>query len=167
MQRYAQRTMNGFYCDCNESRDAWHMFFRTIQVISHKIGTKSDRIRLTLNFDEEVGFSLGLSHPALHRHAPLLWGFPTRCSQSDLLWTRVHLMRQAGVPGRLGAWFLDALNEYVGMEWSSSEVQNPRAKISKVMGIIGSPWLDDILVVLIDRLNDSLPVERKLPSLLE
>ena len=76
MQRYAQRTMNGFYCDCNESRDAWHMFFRTIQVISHKIGTKSDRIRLTLNFDEEVGFSLGLSHPALHRHAPLLWGFP-------------------------------------------------------------------------------------------
>ena len=53
------------------------------------------------------------------------------------------------------------------MEWSSSEVQNPRAKISKVMGIIGSPWLDDILIVLIDRLNDSLPAESKLPSLLE
>ena len=108
MQRCAQRTMNDFYCDCNESRDAWHMFFRTIQMISDKIGTKTDRIRLTLNFDEEVGFSLGLSHPALHRHAPLFWGFPTRCSQSDLLWTRVHLMRQAGVPGRLRAWFLDA-----------------------------------------------------------
>ena len=131
--------MNGFYCDCNESRDAWHMFFRTIQVISHKIGTKSDRIRLTLNFDEEVGFSLGLSHPARHRHAPLLWVFRPGRSQSDLLWTRVHLMRQAGVPGRLGA--VHALNEYVGMEWSSSEVQNPRAKISKVMGIIGSPGL--------------------------
>jgi hypothetical protein len=76
-------------------------------------------------------------------------------------------MRQAGVPGRLRAWFLDALNEYVGMEWSSSEVQNPRAKISTVMGIIGSPWLDDILIVLIDRLNDLLPAESRLPSLLE
>jgi hypothetical protein len=81
MQRGVQRTMNDFYCNCNESRDAWYMFFRTIQMISDKIGTKTDRIRLTLNFDEEVGFSLGLSHPALHRHAPLLWGFPTRCTQ--------------------------------------------------------------------------------------
>jgi hypothetical protein len=35
------------------------------------------------------------------------------------------------------------------------------------MGISESPWLDDILIVLIDRLNDSLPAESKLPSLLE
>jgi len=34
------------------------------------------------------------------------------------------------------------------------------------MGITGSPWLDDILIVLIDRLNDLLPAESKLPSLL-
>ena len=39
--------------------------------------------------------------------------------------------------------------------------------LGKVMGIIGSPWLNDILMVLIDRLNDSLPAESKLPSLLE
>lgn len=168
MPRCAPRTMNGFYSDCNEtSRGVWRAFFRTIQTISDKICTKTDRISLTLNFDEEVGFSLRLSHPALHHRPPLLWGFPTRCSQSDLLWTRVHLMRRAGVPGRLRAWFLDALHDYVGMEWSSSEAQNPRAKISKVMGITESPWLDDILLMLSDRLNDSLPAESKLPSLLK
>ena len=44
---------------------------------------------------------------------------------------------------------------------------DPTLQISKVMGISECPWLDDILIVLIDRLNDSLPAESKLPSLLE
>jgi len=165
------RTEADFLKDCSDqSRPAWQEFFAVMRQARKEIRSRSDRISLWLKFDEKAGVSLRLRHPAIthsNHQAPLLWGFPTRSGYPDVLQTRLDRMLEVGIPKAQCDWYLGRLNDYARMDWPSSQVQNVRADIRTVMSVREFPTIVDVVVTFIDRLNDLLPPDKRIPSLLE